>query len=245
MKTHKSLYKIFFVIFNITAFLVLGCNSDKRNTIPPNTLTKKEIKEGWKLLFDGITTKGWRGANMDKFPEKGWIIDDGCLIVLEGESGGDIVTQNKYSNFEFSLDFKYEGNSNCGFKYFVLEDTYQHGQALGLEYQLLYAGTNELDDSNFRTLGSLYDLLPAKNRKLNPTGEWNNARVVSKGTTVEHWLNGIKVLEYERGGELFRDAVAKSKFAKFKDFGEATEGHILIQYHHNLMFFRNIKIKEL
>ncbi|HXK60553.1 MAG TPA: DUF1080 domain-containing protein [Acidobacteriota bacterium] len=222
---------------------------------PPNTLTDKEIKAGWKLLFDGKTTTGWRGAKLDKFPEFGWTVENGELIVLEsggGESrhGGDIVTIEQYDNFELSVEFKLTPGANSGIKYMVFNvDPNRPGSALGLEYQIL-------DDSRHpdatrgiagnRTLGSLYDLIPASPDKVvKPTGEWNHARILVDGKHVEHWLNGKKIVEYERGSEAFRAQKAQSKFRDIKDFGEHPRGHILLQDHGNRVSFRNIKIRPI
>jgi hypothetical protein len=222
-----------------------GCSSTSTTDAAPNELTQKEKEEGWVLLFDGKTTEGWRGANKTTFPEKGWIVEDGMLTTIKNGGGGDIITQNMYSNFELSVDFKAPVNSNSGIKYFVLEDTYEEGKALGLEYQTHDTGKRPLDDSNLYSIACLYELLPATNRVVNPAGEWNNARIIAKGIHVEHWLNGIKVLEYERGGKAFREAVAKSKFKIYPNYGEALKGHILLQDHTDLTSFRNIKIREL
>lgn len=216
----------------------------QRNSVP-NTLTEKEIADGWKLLFDGKTTKGWRAANKNKFPEKGWAVENGTLTILPEQKGGDIVTDSMYSNFELSLDFKAPVNANSGIKYFVLEDKYMKGAALGLEYQTHDTGKRPFDDNDKHSMACLYELIQAKNRKLNPPDEWNNVRIVSRGTTVEHWLNGVMVLQYERGGKTFRDAVAKSKFKDYPNFGEALKGHILLQDHSDRTYFRNIKIREL
>lgn len=220
----------------------------------PNTLSDWEKNHGWKLLFDGMTSNGWRGAYKDKFPEKGWKIADGTLTVLssggaESANGGDIVTADKYSNFDLTLEFKITKGANSGIKYFVTESEHNKGSAIGLEYQIL-------DDENHpdaklgnhegsRTLASLYDLMKATNKRVNPIGEWNRARIVSKGNHVEHWLNGFKVLEYERGSEEFRKLVSESKYKIWKNFGEAPEGHILLQDHGDEVSFRSIKMKQL
>ena len=231
------------MIFIAIAWVLSACTTPKETE--PNTLTKQEIADGWVLLFDGKTTTGWRGANKNRFPEKGWVVEDGMLTTLDKGGGGDIVTEKMYSNFELSVDFKAPINSNSGIKYFVLEDTYVEGSALGLEYQTYDTGERPFDDTNLFSLACLYEIFPATNRVVNPAGEWNNARIIAKGIHVEHWLNGIKVLEYERGGEAFRKAVAKSKFKNYPNFGEALKGHILLQDHTDLTSFRNIKIREL
>jgi hypothetical protein len=224
----------------------------KQTGAEPNTLTDKEQKEGWRLLFDGRTMNGWRGAYMDSLPKKGWEVRDGMLIVKEsggGEAsfGGDIVTLRDYSSFELTLDFKLTDGANSGIKYFVIEQQPKTpGSAKGLEYQILDDAKHpdaKLGINGNRTLASLYDIMPARNRKANPIGEWNHARILVKGKHVEHWLNGVKVLQFERGGKEFLAHKAESKFKDIPEFGEYPKGRILIQDHGNRVFYRNIKIR--
>ena len=231
---------------------VLMCWSAAQTQSAPNSLTEKEKKEGWKLLYDGRTFHGWRGAYRDSFPSQGWEIRDGMLIVLESGGaeaarGGDIVTIDEYGNFELTLDFKLTEGANSGIKYFVTEAQKKSpGSAIGLEYQLLDDARHpdaKLGINGNRTLASLYDVLPAQNKKVNPIGEWNHARIIVAGKHVEHWLNGVRVLEYERGGEVFLAHKAQSKFKDMKDFGEAEKGHILLQEHGNRVYFQNIKVR--
>lgn len=220
----------------------------------PGSKAPKE-NDGWKLLFDGKTTNGWRGARLDGFPEGGWVIEDGVLTVLEsggGESvgGGDIVTLDKYSDFELQLDFKLTPGANSGIKYFVDPELNKGpGSSIGLEYQLLddqlHPDAKLGSHEGSRTLASLYDLIKAENKKPNPIGQWNHARIVSKGNHVEHWLNGRKVLEYERKTPEFRKLIQESKYKKWPGFGEWGKGHILLQDHGNTVSYKNIKIKEL
>ncbi len=220
----------------------------------PNTLTDAEKRNGWRLLFDGRTTQGWRGAYMDTFPSKGWSVRDGMLIVQssgggEAAFGGDIVTIGEYSNFELKVDFSLTEGANSGIKYFVTEDQPRTpGSAIGLEYQILddarHPDAGKGINGN-RKLASLYDLIPAKGTRPNPVGEWNQARIVVRGKHVEHWLNGVKVLSYERGGKEFLAHKAESKFKDRATFGEAAKGHILLQDHGNEVHFRNIKIRVL
>ncbi len=220
----------------------------------PNTLTAGEQKAGWKLLFDGRTLKGWRGAYMDSLPARGWEVRDGMVIVQasgggEAAFGGDIVTEEEYGSFDLSVDFRLTEGANSGIKYFVTErQPRTPGSAKGLEYQLLDDAKHpdaKLGISGNRTLASLYDLIPATERKTRPVGQWNTARILVRGRHVEHWLNGRKVLEFERGGEEFLRHKAESKFKDLDGFGEAERGHILLQDHGNQVFFRNVKILPL
>jgi hypothetical protein len=242
-------------LYALTIAAVLVASGVARQSKPLlNTLSDQERKEGWKLLFDGKTTAGWRGAYKTTFPDHGWEVRDGMLIVQasnggEAANGGDIVTVDEYSNFDLKVDFKLTEGANSGIKYFVTEQQPRTpGSAIGLEYQLLDDARHpdaKLGINGNRTLASLYDLMPATNKKPNPIGEWNHARIVVRGRHVEHWLNGVKVLEYERGGKEFLAHKAESKFKDRKDFGEAPRGHILLQDHGNQVFFRNIKIRVL
>lgn len=219
----------------------------------PNTLTEKEVSDGWKLLFDGVTSSGWRGAHKDLFPEAGWVIENGCLKVLasggaESKGGGDIVTVNQYGNFDLSFEFMITEGANSGVKYFVTENYATTGSAIGLEYQILddqrHPDAKMGRDGN-RTVASLYDLIPAANKRFNGVGQWNAARIVSASGHVQHWLNGFLVLEYDRGSEAYRQLVKESKYKDFPGFGEAEKGHILLQDHGNEVWFRSIKIREL
>ncbi len=220
-----------------------------------NELTEQEKADGWKLLFDGQTSTGWRKAYGEAFPEQGWKIENGILSVLpstgaESQNGGDIVTIDEYSNFELLLQTKLSPGANSGVKYFVTEQEENNpGSAIGLEFQILddqlHPDAKLGSQEGSRTFGSLYDLIKASNKRVNGIGEWNNIRIVSMNNHVEHWLNGFKVLEYERGSEDFRNLVTQSKYKDRKAFGEAVKGHILLQDHGNEVWFRSIKIREL
>lgn len=220
-----------------------------------NKLGNVEQSQGFKLLFDGKTTEGWRGAKMERFPKTGWVVKDGILTVLEsggGESaaGGDIVTKETFSNFELALDFRITPGANSGIKYFVDPELNKGpGSAIGLEYQILdderHPDAKLGNHEGSRTVASLYDLIEATGKYPKPVGEWNHARIIAKGTHVEHWLNGRKVLEYERRTPEFRQLVQESKYKVWPDFGEWQHGHILLQDHGNTVSFRNIKLREL
>lgn len=222
----------------------------------PNSLTKYEMSNGWRLLFDGSTAKGWRSARVNSFPEKGWEIENGEISVLpfnggESANGGDIVTEEEFSAFDLNFEFKYAPGANSGVKYFVTLAENSQGSAIGLEYQVLddklHPDAKAGRDGN-RTLSSLYDLITAKKQErfLKPVGQWNHGRVVVyPNNHVEHYLNGIKVLEYERGSREFKDLVAISKYKVWPNFGEAQKGRILLQDHGSAVSFRSIKIKVL
>lgn len=225
------------------------------NTLP-NQLSASEKKAGWKLLFDGKTTTGWKGAYKNGFPEKGWEVKEGTLNVApsgghESTNGGDIVTIEQFSAFDLSFDFKLTTGANSGVKYFVTLSENNAGSAIGLEYQLLDDSLHpdaKMGIAGNRTLASLYDLIKAnkQTRFIGQPGKWNTGRVVVyPDNKVEHYLNGVKVLEYQRGSQAFRDLVAISKYKVWPNFGEAEKGHILLQDHGDAVSFRSIKIRTL
>jgi hypothetical protein len=222
----------------------------------PNNLTAYEKSSGWKLLFDGKSSNGWISAKGTAFPEKGWNIKDGIISVLpskgaEAANGGDIVTRELFTSFDLSFEFRLTPGANSGLKYFVTLAEKTTGSAIGLEYQVLDDERHpdaKLGRDGNRTLASLYDLIPSKKPQasVRPIGEWNIGRVVVyPNNHVEHYLNGYKVLEYERGSKEFRDLVAISKFVVWKNFGEASQGHILLQDHGDAVSFRSIKIRTM
>lgn len=223
----------------------------------PNTLSEKEIAQGWKLLFNGENAEGWQSAkNLGTFPAEGWTIQDGILSVNKGDGGestggGDIITTRKYGNFILKAEFKLTPGANSGIKYFV--DPFMNqgaGSAIGCEFQVLDDNLHpdaKLGVKGNRTMGSLYDLIPA------PKGVWESytidgwhrAMVVVCGNHVEHWLNGHKLLEYERNNQMWNALVAYSKYRDWPNFGNASEGYILLQDHGDKVSYRSIKILEL
>lgn len=226
----------------------------------PNQLSEKEKRMGWRLLFDGKTSAGWHKMGGDAFPKQGWAIEEGVLKILNShqdntKKGGDISTNEVFSNFELELDFKVTKGANSGVKYFVVEDPKKKSSAaLGPEFQILddkvHPDAKEGVNGN-RTTGSLYDLISAENlsegnndKRLKAPGQWNRLRIVSKDGHVEHWLNNLKVVEYDRFSQIYRNLIAKSKYNKYPDFGQAASGHIVLQDHSDEVHFRSIKIRE-
>lgn len=217
-----------------------------------NTLCQAEKEQGWKLLFDGKTTSGWKSVDSGQFPKEGWKVADGVLMSVANSpaapvKGADIITDEKFSAFELQFEFNFVEGANSGVKYC----TGNGGSSIGLEYQVL--DDKKHPDAKMgvvgnRTMASLYDLIPAdkQERFTKPAGEWNIGRiVVYPDNRVEHWLNGIKVVEYVRGSNIYKALVARSKYAEFKDFGMVKEAPIMLQYHQDEVKFRSLKIRKI
>jgi len=209
-----------------------------------NSLSEKELRDGWALLFDGKTSKGWVKADGNPFPSEGWFIKDGMLTLEEGWKGGDIKTVEEYADFDLSVDFLYSHSCNSGIKYFFTN--YKKGGYLGLEYQLLDDVRAEDNTREDHLCGALYDIFPADSskKKLKGPGEWNTALIISRGMHVEHWLNGEKIVEFDRGSNKYLAGVAKSKYKSDPVFGMIDKGNILLQDHGYTISFRNIKIRK-
>ena len=250
---------LFVVAYVLSALVTLTSHADQTEH---NKLTAEEKAAGWELLWDGETTDGWRSARAEEFPKKGWEINNGVLSVLssggaESRNGGDIITLREFSSFELMVDFRITPGANSGIKYFVDPDLLKgEGSAIGLEFQILdddlHPDARKGTGGN-RKVGSLYDLIPAVNlsnpdsrqKVVFPPASWNRARIIVQGNNVQHWLNGVKVVEYNRGTEVFSALVARSKYAKWDNFGRWKSGPILLQDHGDFVSFRNIKIRRL
>jgi len=225
-----------------------------RAAAPPNSLTPQEKAAGWKLLFDGRTTNGWRGFRRDKFPEEGWSIEDGTIKHVRGngeqsQNGGDIITIDQYANFELQLEWRISPGGNSGIKYLVAEEMVQSGHSgVAFEMQILdderHPDAKKGRDGN-RTASALYDLIAPTNKVLHPVGQWNKVRLIVQGNHVEHWLNGAKVVEFELGSPQLKALIAESKYKNIPGFGDQRRGHILLQDHGNEVWFRSIKLREL
>ena len=228
------------IAFTLALSSVLAATASAAESI--NQLTAEEKAAGWQLLFDGKTTNGWRGY-LNK-PSGGWEVVDGTLHAIAKVKGVELITEKKFNDFELSWDWKLPPAGNNGVKYFVTEE---RPKSPGHEYQMLDdAGHPDGKIGPHRQTASFYEVLPpAADKPLRPVGEWNRSKIVVRGKTVEHWLNGKKVLTYELGSEAVKAGIAKSKFKNEAGFGDKIAGHIMLTYHQDDCWYRNIKIREL
>ena len=232
--------------FALLSLLLVPALGAQAPATPPASKAAPASPAGWKSLFDGKTLDGWRGYKKTDAKESRWMVEDGMLTLPRNDGkdtrgARDIISTDTYDQFELEWEWKIALAGNSGVKYFVLEDL---DSAIGHEYQLI-------DDERHpdakvgpkRQTSALYDVLAAANRPLKPAGEWNTSRVVVRGTTVEHWLNGTKVLSYELGSPALKAAVAESKFKDVARFGTPQKGHILVQDHGDQVWFKSIRIR--
>ncbi|MEO1259590.1 MAG: DUF1080 domain-containing protein [Bacteroidota bacterium] len=243
--------------------MTIGCQSSTTNEaaheenaaapVPPaqNTLTEEEKAAGWELLFDGNTTDKWRGYNHETFPTLGWKVMNGNIAVEKSGTeeegfGGDIITKEKFENFELTLEFMCSDTSNSGVLYRVKEVEGTPIWHNAPEYQVLdnerYA---EMGVDSMHFTAANYDLHPAQTDYTKPIGEWNLARILINNNHVEHWLNGQLVVSYDLETPEWEALVAKSKFREYPDYGRTRNGHIGLQDHGHLVQFRNLKIRRL
>lgn len=226
--------------------------------VSPNTLTDAEAADGWTLLFNGESFDGWRGYRKDAVPTEHWKIENGAIhkiasgdvpLMADGQpqQGGDIITLQKYENFELSFEWKVAQAANSGIKYNVIEEMSDQNP-LGFEYQILDDENHpdaKMGNGTNRTASGLYDLISPQNKTLKPVGQWNHGRIIFNELHGEHWLNGEKVLEYDLGSPRMDSLLAASKYAPIEGFGDKKTGHIVLQDHNDDVWFRNIKIREL
>ncbi|HKC38858.1 MAG TPA: DUF1080 domain-containing protein [Gemmatimonadales bacterium] len=239
MKTHLAVVGLLFV--------TNSCKAQSQPPAPPpsstvlNSLTDAEKAAGWRLLFDGHTTTGWRNYGKPTI-SAGWTVQDGALT--RTGAGGDIITTDEFKNFDLSIDWKIEIGGNSGVFYRASEDT----DAIywnAVEMQVLDDAKHPDGQNRITSAGAAYDLYPSPAGHVHPGGEWNSARLIVTGNHVEHWLNGFKLLEYELGSPDWNSKVAGSKFKPYPRFGKNAQGHIGLQDHGNVVAFRNIKIRVL
>lgn len=242
----------FFLAFTLLS-LLFSCNQLKKEAESDKASSKPKTDDQWVSLFDGSNTDHWRGAHMDHFPDSGWYISNGELL-NDGSGKGNLISKSEYSSFILEWEWRlFDEGGNSGLKYFVKETSNDGGkQALGLEYQMLDDDRHEwmiegkMKPNDFHTTGALYEFFPPSNeKKMSPLGEFNQSRIVSDGNHVEHWLNGVMTVKYERGGDAFLEMKALSKFKDLPDFGLYEQGHFLLQDHQSRVGFRNIRIKIL
>ena len=244
-KTGFSLRYNLLLAFFLVSFAFAN-SAEKQN----EKKTPKNRKGDWEVLFDGKNVDKWKGKSIDGFPAKGWKIENGLLYRAE-KGGGDIITREKYSDFELVFQFKLTEGANSGIKYFV--DTLvnrETGKIMvnGPEYQIIDDYNNEhvKDDPNgLSSTASAYLLYAPEGKKLNPHGQWNTGRIIARNGRVEHWLNGVRVVKYKRGSKDFLKRKAGTKFKNDINYGELKSGHILLTDHNDAVYFKEIKIRRL
>ncbi len=225
--------------------LALACTTTKSSVERPvtaNVLSPSEKADGWRLLFDGKTTTGWRNFGKSTISNS-WRVIDGSLVRADS-AAGDIITVDKFRNFDLALDWKVAEKGNSGIFYRVTEEADTIWKAAP-EMQVLDDARHENGTDPLTSAGANYALYPAPRGVVHPAGEWNHARILANGNHVEHWLNGVKLFEYELGSADWKARVAKAKFHEYPIFGTAPEGHIGLQDHGDHVEFRNIRIRML
>lgn len=230
-----------------TLFAIVSGSVMAADAVTHNVLTAAEKEAGWKLLFDGKTTEGWRGFQQQSFPTNGWVVEEGCL--KRNARGGDLVTKDTFLDFELSWEWKIVAKGNSGIKYLVDEERLakKNGKvsknALGNEYQMLDdLSYPELSKKNLSA--SWYTVIEPQGAVPKPVGEFNHSKIIVHGNHGEHWLNGVKVLEYELGSPATMELIAKSNFKNVPGYAEKKKTPILLQDHGRDVWFRNIKIRE-
>ena len=209
-----------------------------------NELSAEEKAAGWKLLFDGKTTSGWRGLGKAEFPAKGWVVADGALTHEAKGGGGDIVTAEDYESFELVWDWKIAEVGNSGVKYNLPDKN----KGIGFEYQMLddEKHPDGVRGGRLHQTAGLYDLIePAADKKVNPVGQWNTSRILVQGNKVEHWLNGAKTLAFELASPELKERVAKSKYKNAPGFGDKKPSPILLQDHGDEVCVKNMKLRPI
>jgi cytochrome c len=220
--------------------------------LAPNTLTEAEIADGWKLLFDGKTTNGWRNFKSDKIGPA-WKVRNGELYLdttnkkdWQVQGGGDIITENEYENFEFYMEWKIQNCGNSGIMFNVVEDDkYNYVWQTGPEMQILDNVCHPDASIETHRSGDLYDMIACRFVTVNQAGEWNKVRIISNKGKVQFWQNGYEVVNFTMHTPEWEEMIKNSKFKDMPDFGKAKKGHLSLQDHGDMVWFRNIRIREL
>ena len=216
------------------------------NALLLDGLTPDERASAWTLLFDGKSLNGWRpyGKPAGTTVGAGWKVEGGLLHKLPGVKGGDIISEKQYTDFELVWVWRLAKDANNGVKYLVTE---ARPGAPGYEYQMIDDASDKWKSLHAKAkTASFYEVLaPAADKPLKPAGEWNSSRIRVQGNSVEHWLNGQKVLSYELGSDAVKAGVAESKFKKYPDFGTKLAGHIMLTDHTDEAWYRSVRIREL
>lgn len=220
--------------------VALGCATAQAQP-GPNALTEEERSAGWSLLFDGRSLAGWRGYNRPD-AGSGWAVDDGALARVG--PGGDLITVEQYADFELVLDWKVGPGGNSGV-FYRAEEGHEWIYESAPEMQVLDDAGHADGRDPLTSAGANYGLHPAPRGVVRAAGEWNEARIVVRGDDVEHWLNGVKVVEYVLGSEDWNARVGASKFAAWPAYGRVGRGHIGLQDHGDPVWFRNVKIRAI
>lgn len=243
--------RLFLISFSLVLFISCKNSSDSKHK--PEAIPRENASTEWIYLFDGTSTDHWRGAHAEHFPDSGWYISDGELM-NDGTSQGSLISKQEFSNFILEWEWRlFDEGGNSGLKYFVNENFGEDkNQVLGLEYQMLDDERHEwmvqgkMKPNDYHTTAALYEFFPpSQEKKMVSLGEFNKSKIVSDGNHVEHWLNGVKVVAYERGGEEFLKMKALSKFKGHPDFGLVEAGYLMLQDHSSQVGFKNIRIKIL
>lgn len=208
-------------------------------------LTDAERGVGWRSLFDGRTTRGWRNYGQAEFPARGWVIDDATLHHTRQGGGGDITFDEIFGDFEFTCDWRIARGGNSGVFYRVDESNGKPAWHTGGEMQVLDDKLHHDGKNPATSAGALYGLIAAEGKQLQPVGEWNRIRIVAHGTRIEHWLNGQQVVAYDTADDSFRDLVAQSKFKDHSGFAQQSRGRIVLQDHGDAVWYRNLRIRPL
>ncbi len=221
------------------AALVIACLTALNLSAQPEA--KPEAGWGdWHELFDGRTFANWMLLDTGEPPTQGWEIKDGILHKQQSVRGGNLASTGTYDQFELEWEWKISPRGNNGIKYFVVPE---RGRGIGHEYQMIDDATVGANHATGKT-GGFYDILaPDESLKSYSVGDWNHSRIVARGERVQHWLNGMKVLDYQLGSDEVLQSVAKSKFKSVPDFGKRVKGHILLTDHVDEVFYRNIRIR--